>query len=82
LIKNAQNRDCQNKETEYHSLCPSSIKPRLIPRPFGKEVDFVVEHFRRLLAFEVRLTRNPTLNDAQNLLSFPKGYPRTVRGDI
>ncbi|MBI4715811.1 MAG: ATP-binding protein [Nitrospirae bacterium] len=48
----------------------------------GKEVDFVVEHGRRLLAFEVKLTRNPALNDVRNLLSFLEDYPQTVRGVV
>ena len=46
----------------------------------GKEVDFVIEHGRRLLAIEVKLTANPTVRDIQNLLIFMKEYPETVRG--
>ena len=36
----------------------------------GKEVDFVIEHGRRLLALEVKLTTRPTVHDIQNLLLF------------
>ncbi|MBI5408000.1 MAG: ATP-binding protein [Nitrospirae bacterium] len=46
----------------------------------GKEVDFVLEHGKRLLAFEVKLTQNPTFNDAKNLLAFIEEYPQTTRG--
>ena len=46
----------------------------------GKEVDFVIEHGRRLLALEVKLTTRPTVRDIQNLLLFMEEYPETVRG--
>jgi predicted AAA+ superfamily ATPase len=46
----------------------------------GKEVDFVVEHGRKLLAFEVKLTRNPSFNDIKNMLAFMEDYQQTVRG--
>lgn len=46
----------------------------------GKEVDFVVEHGKRLLAIETKLTQNPTFNDIKNLLKFIEEYPQTVRG--
>jgi len=46
----------------------------------GKEVDFVIEHGRRLLAFEVKLTTNPTFDDIKNLLTFIEDYPQTVKG--
>jgi len=46
----------------------------------GKEVDFVVEHGKRLLAFEVKLTSRPTVYDIHNLLLFLEEYPETVRG--
>ena len=46
----------------------------------GREVDFVIEHGRRLLAFEVKLTTRPTVHDIQNLLLFMDEYPETVRG--
>jgi predicted AAA+ superfamily ATPase len=46
----------------------------------GKEVDFVLEHGKRLLAFEVKLTSRPTVYDIQNLLLFLEEYPETVRG--
>lgn len=46
----------------------------------GREVDFVIEHGRRLLAFEVKLTTRPTVHDIKNLLLFMEEYPETVRG--
>lgn len=48
----------------------------------GKEVDFIVEHGRRLLAFEVKMTANPTVYDIKNLLLFLEEHPETVRGII
>jgi predicted AAA+ superfamily ATPase len=46
----------------------------------GREVDFVIEHGRRLLAFEVKLTPRPTTYDIKSLLQFLDEYPETVRG--
>jgi len=46
----------------------------------GKEVDFVLEHGRRLLAVEVKLTKNPSFGDAKNLISFIEDNPETTRG--
>lgn len=46
----------------------------------GREVDFVIEHGRQLLAFEVKYTANPTAFDIRNLLQFLDDYPETVRG--
>lgn len=46
----------------------------------GKEVDFVLEHGRKLLAIEVKMTSNPTVNDIKNLLLFMDEQPETVRG--
>ncbi len=46
----------------------------------GKEVDFILEHGRKLLAFEVKLTPNPTLGDIKNLLTFIEENPNTLRG--
>ncbi|MCG2722451.1 MAG: ATP-binding protein [Thermodesulfovibrionales bacterium] len=45
----------------------------------GKEVDFVVEHGKKLLAFEVKLTQNPLFSDIKNLLTFIGAYPHTER---
>ncbi|MCL4491048.1 MAG: hypothetical protein M1510_03950 [Nitrospirae bacterium] len=39
-----------------------------------------MEHGKKLLAFEAKLTRNPTFNDAKTLLNFIEEYPRTIRG--
>lgn len=46
----------------------------------GREVDFVIEHGRRLLAFEVKHTTNPTAFDIKNLLAFLDAYPETIQG--
>lgn len=46
----------------------------------GREVDFVIEHGRRLLAFEVKYTAKPTAFDIRSLLQFLEEYPETVRG--
>lgn len=46
----------------------------------GREVDFVVEHGRRLLAIEVKMTENPTVRDINNLLIFLQEYPETALG--
>lgn len=46
----------------------------------GKEMDFVIEHGRRLMAFEVKLTPRPTVHDIISLLAFLDEYPETVRG--
>ncbi|NWF98678.1 MAG: ATP-binding protein [Nitrospirae bacterium] len=46
----------------------------------GKEVDFVVEHGKKLVAIETKLTQNPSFNDAKNLLTFIEAYPQAVRG--
>jgi len=46
----------------------------------GKEIDFVMEHGKKLLAFEIKLTQNPTMNDIKNLLTFIDEHPNAVRG--
>ena len=46
----------------------------------GHEIDFIIEHGRRLLAFEVKLTSRPTVHDIKNLLLFLDEYPETVQG--
>ena len=46
----------------------------------GAEVDFVLEHGKKALAFEVKLTRKPTVRDARQLISFTEENPEVVRG--
>jgi predicted AAA+ superfamily ATPase len=46
----------------------------------GKEVDFVVEHGRRLLAIEVKLTGNPTYKHITGLKDFIQAHPTTIGG--
>ncbi len=65
------------------SLC-SSLKPpakiyywRTVS---GKEVDFIIEYGRKLLAIEVKMTKKPVTKDIKNLLSFMDEYPETVLG--
>lgn len=46
----------------------------------GKEVDFVIEHRRTLLAIEVKLSATPRYADTDNLRLFMEEYPETVIG--
>lgn len=46
----------------------------------GKEIDFIMEHGKSLLAFEAKLTKKPSFNDIKNLLTFIEEYPQTTRG--
>lgn len=46
----------------------------------GKEVDFILEWRRKLLAFEVKLTENPTIKDIKNLIDFIEENPDSIRG--
>lgn len=46
----------------------------------GKEIDFVLEQRKSLLAFEIKLTKSPTFRDIKNLLIFMREHPHTVRG--
>ena len=46
----------------------------------GKEVDFVIERGRTLLAIEVKLSTTPRYADTDNLRLFIEEYPETVIG--
>jgi predicted AAA+ superfamily ATPase len=46
----------------------------------GREVDFVVEQGRILVAVEVKLTDTPRYGDAENLRLFMEEYPETTAG--
>lgn len=46
----------------------------------GKEVDFVLEQGKNLLAFEIKLTKRPAFKDIKNLIAFIEEHPQTVRG--
>ena len=46
----------------------------------GAEVDFVVEHGRRVMAVEVKATNNPGYRDIAGLQSFIREYPDTAAG--
>lgn len=60
----------------------------LIPRPrifywrttTGKEVDFVLEWGRKLLAIEVKLSSKPKFSDVETLRLFMDEYPETSAG--
>jgi predicted AAA+ superfamily ATPase len=60
----------------------------LTPRPrfyywrttTGKEVNFVIEQGRRIAAVEVKLTREPTYRDAENLRIFLEEYEEAKAG--
>ena len=63
----------------------STLAQLMIPKPrlfywrtiAGKEVDFVLEWGRKILAVEVKLTREPRYSDIQNLQLFLSEYPET-----
>jgi len=46
----------------------------------GKEVDFVIEQGKKLFAFEVKMSKNPTFHDVRDLITFVEENPQTVRG--
>lgn len=48
----------------------------------GREVDFVFEYGRKLLAFEVKLSKNVRLSDLENLNIFLEEYPETLFGIV
>ena len=48
----------------------------------GKEVDFILEHGREILAFEVKTTDNPVFEDARNIIQFIENFPNTIRGVV
>jgi predicted AAA+ superfamily ATPase len=48
----------------------------------GREVDFVVEQGRKILAIEAKLTTAPRYGDAENLRKFLREYPEAKAGII
>jgi predicted AAA+ superfamily ATPase len=48
----------------------------------GKEVDFIVEHGRKLLGIETKLSSHVRLRDAENLYAFLDEYPEAAGGLI
>ena len=46
----------------------------------GQEVDFILEHGRRLLAIEVKRSANPGYGDAVGLRAFLAEYPQSASG--
>jgi predicted AAA+ superfamily ATPase len=46
----------------------------------GKEIDFVIEYGKKLLALEVKMTDNPTIRDIHTILAFLQDYPETILG--
>jgi predicted AAA+ superfamily ATPase len=47
-----------------------------------REVDFVLEHGRKILPVEAKITWNPTISDAKNLLAFMEEHLRASQGVI
>jgi len=66
----------------------NSLAQLLLPKPrifywrttTGKEVDFVLEWGRKLLAVEVKLTNRPKFSDVISLKLFIEEYPETSAG--
>lgn len=46
----------------------------------AKEVDFIVEQGKKLVAFEVKFSKKPAFNDIKNLVTFVEENPQTIRG--
>lgn len=46
----------------------------------GREVDFVIEHGRKLLAIEVKYSVKPSVFDITGILAFMEEHPETVLG--
>ncbi len=63
----------------------NALSQLLVPKPrlfywrttTGKEVDFVLEWGRKLLAVEVKLSSKPKFSDVENLRLFMEEYPET-----
>lgn len=74
-------------ETMVHlhirALC-EMMKPRAVLHYWrtttGKEVDFVLEHGRKIIAIEVKMTDRPAVRDVRNLIVFLDEHPEAVRG--
>lgn len=47
-----------------------------------REVDFVIEHGRKALPIEVKMTARPTISDAAHLLAFMEEHPLATHGVI
>lgn len=47
-----------------------------------REVDFVIEHGRKVLPIEVKMSPRPTISDAANLLAFMEEHPLATHGVI
>lgn len=65
---------------EYSELLNPKGKIYYFRSISGKEVDFILEWRRKLLAFEVKLTENPTIKDIKNLIDFIEENPDSIRG--
>lgn len=46
----------------------------------SKEVDFVIEQGKKLVALKVKYSKKPIMNDIKNLLTFLEENPQTIRG--
>ncbi len=69
---------------KFYSLDDFDVLRQAQERPealwAGAEVDFVLEHGRRVLAVEVKLTDNPGYRDTDGLRRFLEGHPRAAGG--
>ncbi len=46
----------------------------------AKEVDFVIEQGKKLVAIEVKYSKKPVMNDIRNLLTLFEENSQTIRG--
>jgi hypothetical protein len=85
-LKSAREAGCIFECMVYLHL--HALSQLLVPRPrmfywrttTGKEVDFVLEWGRKLLAVEVKLSSKPRFSDTENLRLFMDEYPETSAG--
>ena len=67
------------------ALCQTMTPPATIyywRTTTKREVDFVIEHGRKLLPIEVKLTTKPTIHDAASLLAFMDEHPQAQLGVV
>jgi predicted AAA+ superfamily ATPase len=48
----------------------------------GQEVDFIFEYGRKILAVEVKQSKNPTYSDANGIRAFLSDHPDAIGGLI
>ena len=74
----------EQAKKDYNRIIIDEVQkvPEVLKTTSGKEVDFILEHGREILAFEVKMTDNPLFSDAKNIIEFIENFPKTVRGII